>query len=132
LADAIPDGFHQFREEEEVVLEKRVRRDFPSLRGDTESHLDPAFRRRMRAHLFDLLVNGGLGDFALLDIDDEAVVGADKANVEPLFEFVPLAANHDAIAVTVGLRAGNDRSDHLAREAANALEEVGDLFVFNF
>jgi len=45
-----------------------------------------------------------------------------KPMFEALLEFVPLAADHDAIAVTVGLRAGDHRLDHRPGKAADALE----------
>ena len=44
---------------------------------------------------------------------------------------VPLAADEDPIAVVVGLRAGNNRSDLVLRKSADALEEVGYLFLFH-
>src|SRR5437879_11918437 len=83
----------------------------------------------MRSHIFDLLIERRLGDGTFLDIDDQAIVGANEANVETLFEFVPLAANHDAIAIAIGLRAGEDRRDNCRVKAANALEKIADLFV---
>jgi hypothetical protein len=48
-----------------------------------------------------------------------------------LFELVPLAAYHDAVPVTVGLGAGNDLGDELWGEAADTLEQIADLLVFD-
>src|SRR2546425_3615817 len=83
----------------------------------------------MRSHVFDLLIKRRLGDGAFLDVDDQPVVSANEANIETLFEFVPLAANHDAIAVAVRLRAREDRRDDCRVKTANALEKIADLFV---
>ena len=85
----------------------------------------------MRSHVFDLLIKRRLGDGTFLDIDDQAIVGANEANIETLFEFVPLAANHDAIAVAVRLRAREDRRDDCRVKTANALEQIADLFVLD-
>ena len=70
-------------------------------------------------------VQGGLGDFAFLDVHDQAVVGADEPDVQALFEFVPLTADHDAVAIAVRLRARNHRGDHGRVETADALEQIG-------
>ena len=42
-------------------------------------------------------------DGAFLDIHHQAVILPDEANIELLFRLVPLCADHDPIAVTVGL-----------------------------
>ena len=52
-----------------------------------------------------------------------------KLMSQPLFELVPLAANHDAVSVAVGLGAGDHRPDQAGFESANALEKVVNLFV---
>lgn len=79
----------------------------------------------------DFFVEGGFGDLAFLDVNDEAVVGANETDVEALFGFVPLAANHDAVAVAVRLRTRNDFANDSGIEAGHALEKVGHLFVFD-
>src|SRR5437762_8053895 len=106
----------QLGQQEQVVLEKRVARHIPAFRPYTQYHLQAAFRRRIGAHALDLFVDGWLGYAALLDVHHQPVVLADEADVEALFEFVPLAADHDAIAVAVRLRARNDRLDHSRSE----------------
>ena len=83
----------------------------------------------MRADMLDLLVERRLGDLAFLDIHHQPAVGADEADVQALLELVPLAADHDAVAIAVGLRAGNDRRDEPGIKPANALEQIADLLV---
>ncbi len=63
----------------------------------------------MRANLLELFVQGRLGDPAFLDVLDQTAVPAHKTDIEFLFRLVPLAANHDAIAITKRLRTGNHR-----------------------
>lgn len=107
-AEAFADACDEFGEEEEVVLEKGVAGEGPVFGGDAEGDFDAAFVGRVFADVLDLAGEFGLGDVAFLDVDDEAVVVADEADVEGLFEFVPLAADHDAVAVAVGLGTGDD------------------------
>src|SRR5256885_6119282 len=102
------DDFDQLWEQKKIVLEKGVLRDLPAFGGDPQHDFQAPFGRRMRADMTDLLVNRGLGDFAVLDVHHEAAVVAQKADVQPLLELVPLRTNHDAVAIAIGLRAGND------------------------
>jgi len=77
-----------------------------------------------------LSIERSLGDFAFLDIDYQSIVGAYETYFKALFEFVPLAANHDAVAITIGLRAGNDFGDKVWIQAAEPDKSVSDLLVF--
>jgi len=132
VAEAFADGLDEFGEEKEIVLEEGIAWDDPAFWRDAKGDFEAAFGRRVKADVLDLGAEGGFGDGAFLDVDDEAIVGADVAEVEALFEFVPLAADHDAIAVAIGRRTGDDGGDDFAREAAEALEEVGNLLMFDF
>src|SRR5688572_28474810 len=85
----------------------------------------------MLAHVLNLAAQFGLGNFAFLDVDNETIVGADETDVQALFGFVPLAANHDAVAVAVRLRTWDDGLNKFWIEAGEALKEVADLFVFD-
>ncbi len=57
----------------------------------------------------------------------KSAVGAHEADVQFLFRFVPLAADHDPVAVAVRRRAGDDRRDFVRRNLPHALEQVRDL-----
>lgn len=83
----------------------------------------------MRADVEDLFVQRRLADFAFVDVHDEAAVGAEEADDQRLRLAIPLAADHEAVAIAVGLRARDDRLDHGGSEAADAPQQVGDLFV---
>ena len=84
----------------------------------------------MLAQFSYLSIEGGFGDFAFLDIDYQSIVGAYETDVKALFEFVPLAANHDAVAITIGFRTGNDFGDKAGIQAAEPGKSVSDLLVF--
>ena len=84
-----------------VVLKKRVRRHLPILRLHAQHHLDAAFGRWIGPHLLDLPVQFRFRDFAFLDVLHKFVVVADETDDKPLLPAIPLAAHHDAIAVTV-------------------------------
>src|SRR5436309_2794861 len=86
----------------------------------------------MRPDVPDLFVEGRSSDFALLDVHHQAIVGADESNVQALFELIPLAADHDAVSIAIGLRARNHWLDDLRPEAADALEQVPNLLLFQF
>src|SRR5437870_4635595 len=129
IGQSLAHHFDKFRQQKEIVLKKRIRRHFPAVRRNAQDHLEAPLRWRMRSHVLDLVVERRLGDGTFLDIDDQAIVGADETNIETLFEFVPLAADHDAIAVAIGLRAGEHRRDDCRIKAANPLEKIADLFV---
>ena len=83
----------------------------------------------MRSDILDLLVERRLGNLAFFDIQHQAAIGSDEANVQALFEFVPLAADHDAVSIAIRLRAGDDGCNESWTEPANALEQVADLLV---
>src|SRR5205085_6122276 len=83
----------------------------------------------MGPDMFDLLVEGRLGDRAVVDINDEAIVSANESEVKALFEFVPLATNHNAIAISIGLRAGDHWRDEIRSKTTDAFEQVANLLV---
>src|SRR5437879_7064066 len=83
----------------------------------------------MGPHALDLLVERWLGDLAFLDVNHQPVVCADEANIQTLFELVPLAANHDAVPVAIRLRTRNHRRNQRRINAADSLEQIADLFV---
>lgn len=124
------DGLDELGEEVEIVLEKGIAGQFPVGGCEAKDDLQSAFGGRMGADLAQLVVQGGFGDGAAFEVDDEAVVVAEEAEVEALLGAVPLAADHDAVPVAVGLGAGDDGGDDAGREAPQAVEEVGDLLVF--
>ena len=121
--------FHQFGQQKRIVLKEGIRRHFPALRLDAQHHFETAFGRRMRPHPADLLAQGRLGNEAFLDVHDQAVIGANVANVQALLEFVPLAANHDAVAIAVRPGTGDDRGDPRRVQSPEPLEKVAHLFV---
>jgi hypothetical protein len=77
-----------------------------------------------------LFIQSRFGDRAFLNIHYQAVIGSDKPDIQALFELVPLAANHDAIAIAIRLRAGDQRLDDVRVDPAEPPEEIADLFVF--
>ena len=100
------------------------------MRGNPQNHLQPSLRRWMLPHLLDLRVVGRFGDFALFDVDHKAVIGTDKPDIEPLFELVPLAADHDPIPIAIRLRTRNDRRDDRFGEPTHSLKKSAELLVF--
>src|SRR5882672_6842750 len=122
VRQSITHDFDKFRQQKEIILEKRIRRNFPAFRGNAQDYLEASFGRRIRSDVLDLGVERRLGNKTFLDIHDQAIVGADEADIETLFELVPLAANHDAIAITIRLRTGEQRRDHRRIKSANPLE----------
>src|SRR4051794_23142530 len=85
----------EFREQEKVILEKGIRRHFPAFRRYPQHHLYPALWRRISSYLLNLFAQRRLRNFAMLDVDHQAVIVANEADVQPLLELVPLAADHD-------------------------------------
>jgi hypothetical protein len=72
------------------------------------------------------------GNLAFVQVHDETTIGADKTDVELLLGLVPLGPDHDPVPVVVRLGAGDDRGDDAFWKSTDALEQVGDLFVFQF
>jgi hypothetical protein len=68
----------------------------------------------------------------MIDVDHEAVVMAEEPDHEPLFGAIPLAADHDAVTVFIGGRAGDWRLDGRVGEMADAAEQFDDLTAFEF
>src|ERR1035437_4204117 len=130
-AQAITHGFQQLGQQEEVILKERIRRHFPTLGCDAQDYLDPAFGRRMRTDEFDLLVERRFGDFAFLQIHYQPVVGTEETDVQTLFELIPMAADHNTVAVAVRLRAGNRWRNKAGVKPANPLEQIDKLLVFD-
>src|SRR5438034_6117748 len=130
VAHALAHGFDQSGQQKKIVLEKRIPRHFPALRRHTQDYFEAAFGRRMGAHAFELFVERGFGDSTFLDVNYEPVIVPNETDVQPFFDLVPLAADHDAIAVPIRLPAGNDRLNHRLGQASNALKQIGNLFVF--
>src|SRR6185312_15256399 len=98
---------------------------------NAQHDFDSAFGRRMRAHVLDLFVDGRFGDFAFLDVLHQPAIPAHETDVQLLFRLVPLAANHHAVSIAIGLRAGDDRRNDLARNFADALEQIRYLLVLD-
>src|SRR5438874_292903 len=98
----------QLGHEKKIVLKKGIARNLPSFRRNPEHHFQSALGRRVLAYLRDFRVQRGFRDLAFLDVNHQSVIGPNKPDVQTLFEFVPLAPNHDAIAIAVRRRAWND------------------------
>ena len=130
VAEQSAHGFHELRQQGKIVLEKRIRRHVPVFRRHAQNDLDSPLRRRMRADPLDFFVERRFGNFAFLDVLNQAAVPAHKTDVQLLLRFVPLAANHDAIAVAVRPGAGNHLRHPRLLKPANPLKQIGDLFVF--
>jgi hypothetical protein len=84
----------------------------------------------MRTDEFDLLVERRFGDFAFLQIHYQPVVSTEETDVQTLFELIPLAADHNTVAVAVGLRTGNHWRNKTGVKPANPLEQIDNLLVF--
>ena len=93
-------------------MKERVARHFPALRRHAQHHLEAALGGRTGPHALDLIIEGGLGDLAFLDVHHQAVVVADEADVQAFLELVPLAADHDAVTIAQRLRARDNRFNH--------------------
>jgi hypothetical protein len=116
----------------EIILEERIGWDGPVRGEDTHGDLEAAFGGRVESGGFELGIEFGFRDGAGGDIHHEAVLLAEESEDEALFGFIPLAADHDAVAVAVGFGAGDDGVDGDGLELADAMEEVGDLLAFYF
>jgi hypothetical protein len=132
IGELLRDGLNECGKQVEIVLKEGIRWDVPAFGWDTQCDFDAAAGGWMGADGEELAVESGFGDGAGLDIDDEAVIVSEEADAEPLFGFVPLGSDHDAIAVVVGSGAGNGRLNLGIGESANALEEFADLLAFDF
>src|SRR5205807_8457083 len=108
-----------------------VFRHLPARRIDPQDNFDPSLGGRMRPHILYLFVQRRLGYFAFLNIDNETIVRADKSNIQTLFKFVPLTANHDSISIAVRLRTGDDRFHDTGRKSSDSFEVVAYLFLFD-
>lgn len=78
-----------------------------------------------------MFVKGWFGDEAFLDIDNEPIVGANETYVQPLFKFIPLAANHDSIAIAKWGGAGNHGIDQSGIKLPDALKQIANLLMFD-
>ncbi len=104
--------------------------DIPTFGGDAEEGLDAALVGGIEAPFADGVVEAGFGNGAGFDVADEAAVIAHETEVELFGGSIPLGTDEDPIAIAVGLGTGEDGMDQGGIESADALEEVGDLFVF--
>ena len=48
-----------------------------------------------------------------------------------MFEFIPLAADHDAVAIPVRLRAGDHWRNQVRIETSDTFEQITNLLVFD-
>src|ERR1044071_2595296 len=110
-AQPLTDHVDQLRQEEKVILKKRVRRHVPADGRNAKHYFQSPFGRRLRPHKLDLLVKCRLGNGASLDINHQPIVRSNKTDVQSLLEFVPLAPNHNTIAVAIRLRTWNNWRD---------------------
>jgi hypothetical protein len=122
-------GFDQARQQEEVILEKGIARDFPAFRRNPQHNFQAASWWRISADMLDLLIERGLSDFAFFEVHHETAFRAQETDIETLLGFVPLTADHNAIPVPVRFGAADDRLDQFRIESTDSLEEIGDLFV---
>src|SRR5690349_5645932 len=113
----------------EIVLKKGIDWHFPSIGYDSQDGFESAARWWMGADILKLFVDPRLGNLALLDVNDHAIVVTQKPEVQPRFSTVPLAADHDAITVSVRRRTRHHWGDEIARNFADAFEQIGNLFV---
>ena len=81
------------------------------------------------AHIPYLLVQGRFGNRTIFDIHYEAIVSSDKTDVQPLFEFIPLTANHDSVSISIGSRARDNWRDNTRIKTTDTLKQIANLFV---
>src|SRR2546427_9556938 len=86
----------------------------------------------MRTDMLNLLVESRLGNFTFLDIHYQSIIGTNKTNVQSLLKFVPLAANHDPIAIGVRRWTRHHRGHDFPTETADPLEQISDLLPIDF
>src|SRR5260221_2996435 len=113
----------------EVVLKKRIPWHFPAIGSHPQNHFQTAFGRWIGPDLCDLFVEGWLGDLAPLEVFDQAIGRPDKTDVESLFEFIPLAPNHDSVSVSVWLRSGDHFGGRPGVQAADSFVQISNLLV---
>ena len=127
---AFPYYLNELRQQKKVVLKERIGRHVPAIGRNSQHHLQASFRGRLRAHQLQLLINRRLGNLARFDIQHQAIVRPEEAQIEALPGFVPLSSNHNAVAVTEGLGAREHRGDQARVQSTNALEQVAHLLAF--
>ena len=131
LPDDLADRLHQFWKLEKIVLKEGVRRHLPAIGWNAQHHFDPAFRRWIRPHAPDLLVDGRLRNAARVDVLHQTTVPADKSDVQLLLRFVPLATDHDPVAISIRLRTRDHRLDPIPAKSADAVEQAGNLLLLD-
>ncbi len=104
---------------------------FPVVGHDAQNNFLHIARWRVFAQFSQLFIESGLSDSALIHVDDKATVVAQKAENELLLSLVPLASDHDAIAIAERGRAGDHVADEFWVEAANTLEDTFNLREFD-
>ena len=132
IRQAILEGPYHPREHVKIILEEGIPADLPILGLFAQDDFESAARRRVLADMGDEAVDLGLDDGALLDIDHEAAIVLDEADVEALYMLIPLTADHDPVAVIPRTGIGHDREDFALGKAAQAAKDIADLLVLVF
>jgi hypothetical protein len=83
------------------------------------------------AHPRELFIQGWFGNLAFLYVHHQAIVISNEADVQSLFELVPLAADHDPVAVAIRLRARDNRFYNVRVKTTYPLEKIPNLFVLD-
>src|SRR5690349_13665824 len=84
----------------------------------------------MCADFLELAVNSRFSNSTLFDVDNEPVVRPQEAQIQTLPGLVPLSADHNAVAITERLGAGENRRHQVRIKPTDALEQVAHLFAF--
>lgn len=132
ICQAILEGPDHPREHVEIILEEGVLADLPVLGLFAQDDFEAAARRRVLADMGDEAVDLRLHDGALLDIDHEAAIVLDEADMETLDMLIPLAADHDPVAVIPGTGVGHNGENLALGKAAQAVKDIADLLVLIF
>ena len=96
------DRLNQLRQQEKIILKKGIRRKLPIFRLYTQDDLDSTLGRRISADFLNLRVQCRLGDLAFFNVFHQPAIPAHEADIQFLLRLVPLAANHDAVPVSIG------------------------------
>src|SRR4029077_1729472 len=94
-------------------------------------YLDSSFGRRIASNSLNFRIQGRFRDFAFINVHHQPVIRTDEANIEALLEFVPLASNHDSIAIAIRLRTWDHRRHDVFWKSSHSLEGVRHLFALN-
>ncbi len=113
----------------EIVLEERVLPDLPILGLLAQDDFEAAARRGVLTDMGDEPVDLGLRNRALLHIHHQPAIMLYEADMEPLNVLIPLAADHDPVAVVPGTRVGERRQDRARLKTTQTLEDIAYLLV---